>query len=74
MGFESMASTRLGYGGAADERNVGGVFRRRVGKRRRLRRLTLLAGAGFGLAALRRRKLAEHERTYGGEGGPGQKP
>jgi hypothetical protein len=30
-----------------------------------LRRVTLLAGAGFGLAALRKRKLAENEQRDG---------
>jgi hypothetical protein len=39
------------------------MLRRRL-RRRRLRRLTLLAGAGFGIAALRRRKLAENEAKF----------
>jgi hypothetical protein len=33
-------------------------------RRRRLRRLADLTGAGFGLAALRKRKLAENEQRY----------
>jgi hypothetical protein len=42
-----------------------GRRRERTRKRRRFRRLAVLTGAGFGLAALRKRKLAENEQRYG---------
>jgi hypothetical protein len=42
-----------------------GRRRERPRRRRRLRRLAILTGAGFGLAALRKRKLAENEQRNG---------